>query len=107
MQKNKGCKFSITFDEYMTLRHRRYIGVNIYDSFDRKAYKTGLVGIFGSCPSETLKELIKNHLATFGLCLEKDIVSSTQDGCAVNKKMLKETDILQQFCLNHAIHLGV
>ena len=45
-----GYKFSLTHDEYTSLRHRRYIGVNLHKSEGKKTYKTGLIRIFG-CPA--------------------------------------------------------
>ena len=38
--------------------------------------------------------------------MERDIVGSTQDGAAINKKLMQSTDIVEQFCFNHAIHHG-
>lgn len=103
----KGVKFSITHDEYTSSRRRRYIGVNIHESEYMKTYKTGLIRINGSCNAEDLLDKITDHLRSFGLCLFKDIVGSTQDGAAINKKFMRMTDLIQQFCFNHAIHLGV
>ena len=38
--------------------------------------------------------------------MERDIVGSTQDDAAINKKLMELTDIVDQFCFKHAIHLG-
>ena len=101
-----GYKFSLTYDEYTSLRHRSYIGVNLHESEGKKTYKTGFIWIFGSCPAESLMQNTKD-LNSFGVCMERDIVGSTQDGAAINKKLMQLTDIVDQFCFNHAIHLGV
>jgi hypothetical protein len=106
-KKANGTKFSITYDEYTSLARKRYIGVNIHDSTDHKTYKTGIIRVIGSCPAEIMLANLSSHLQSFGLSLENDIVASTQDGAAVNKKTLSMTELIQQFCLNHAIHLGV
>ena len=34
-------------------------------------------------------------------------MGSTQDGAAINKKLMELMDIVDQFCFNHTIHLGV
>ncbi|CAF0985424.1 unnamed protein product [Didymodactylos carnosus] len=86
----KGGKFSMTIDEYTTVRGRRYFGVNIHDSDEKKTFKT-----------------VRDHLSTFGINMEQDLVGSTQDGAAVNKKFMGMLDIIGQFCLNHGIHLAV
>lgn len=104
---SKGFKFSMSFDEYTTIRHRRYIGVNIHDSIQNKIYNTGLVRIMGSCPASTLNESIVLHLKSFGLSFDSDIVASTQDGAAVNKKFMKQTNLISQYCINHGLHLAV
>ncbi|CAF4348505.1 unnamed protein product, partial [Didymodactylos carnosus] len=52
-------------------------------------------------------EMVRNHLSTFGINTEQDLVGSTQDGAAVNKKFMGMLNIIGQFCLNHGIHLAV
>ncbi|KAG5677009.1 hypothetical protein PVAND_006797 [Polypedilum vanderplanki] len=102
-----GTKFSMTVDEYTTIRGRRFFGVNIHTSDDKVTIKTGLVRIIGSCTAEDMVLSMRQHLNDFGLDINKDIVGSTQDGAAVNKKFIRLVDIIGQFCLNHALHLGV
>ncbi|KAG5685063.1 hypothetical protein PVAND_014264 [Polypedilum vanderplanki] len=51
--------------------------------------------------------IIKNHLNDFGISLNKDIVGSSQNGAAINKKFIQTSNIIGQFCFNHAIHLAV
>lgn len=100
-----GVKFSITMDEYSSVRRRRYISLNLHDS--SKMYNTGIIRVFGSCPAEKMLEKVEEHLQSFGLSLDRDIVSSTLDGASVNKKFMSLTNLIGQFCLNHALHLGV
>ncbi|KAG5683994.1 hypothetical protein PVAND_013247 [Polypedilum vanderplanki] len=102
-----GRKLSISVDEFTSIRGRRYFGLNIHDSFNNATYNTGLVRILGSCPAEDMLIIIKNHLNDFGISLDKDIVGSTQDGAAINKKFIRISNIIGQFCFNHAIHLAV
>jgi hypothetical protein len=103
----QGAKFSITIDEYTTVRGRRYFGINVHESIEKKTFKTGIVRIYGSCPAESMAESVKNHLRTLGIVSDRDVVASTQDGAAVNKKYMRIMDIVGQFCINHAIHLAV
>ncbi|KAG5667441.1 hypothetical protein PVAND_015421 [Polypedilum vanderplanki] len=98
---------SISVDEFTSIRGRRYFGLNIHDSFNNATYNTGLVRILDSCPAEDMLIIIKNHLNDFGISLDKDIVGSTQDGAAINKKFIRISNIIGQFCFNHAIHLAV
>ena len=102
-----GAKFSMCVDECTTIRGRRFFGINIHSSDDKVTIKTGLVRIVGSCSAEDMVVAMKQHLTEFGIDMNKDIVGSTQDGAAVNKKFIRLVDIIGQFCLNHALHLGV
>lgn len=102
-----GVKFSMSVDEYTTVRGRRFFGVNLHGSDDKTTMKTGLVRILGSCSALKMVEEMERHLADFGITMAKDIVGSTQDGAAVNKKYIRHTNVIGQFCLNHALHLGV
>ena len=43
----------------------------------------------------------------FGILMKKDLVASTQDGASVNKKYIRNLDVIGQFCLNHGLPLGV
>ena len=103
----KGIKFSMTVDEATTLRGRRYFGINIHERDSNKTYKTGLVRILGSCNALSMIEILRDHLKSFGISMEKDLVGSTQDGAAVNKRFISLIDAICQFCLNHGLHLGV
>ena len=50
---------------------------------------------------------MKQHLSVFGISMKKYLVASTQDGASVNKKYIRNLDVIGQFCLNHGLHLGV
>ena len=100
-------KFSLTYDEYTSLRNRRYIGVNLHEREGKKTYKIGFIRFFGSCPAESLMQNIKVHLNSLGVCMERDIVGSTQDGAAINKKLMQRTllisfALIMQFILVYA-----
>lgn len=102
-----GVKFSMTIDEFTTLRGRRYFGVNLHDKTESTTYKTGLIRIFGSCSAIDMVEIMNRHMSLFGISMKKDLVASTQDGASVNKKYIRNIDAIGQFCLNHGLHLGV
>lgn len=103
----KNLKFSITLDEYTTIRGRRFLGINVHDSDEKITMKTGLVRILGSCPADEMLTKIKDHLSSFGISLDNDVVGSTQDGAAINKKFIRLASVVGQFCFNHGIHLAV
>lgn len=102
-----GKKFSVTVDEVTTLKGRRYFGVNLHESSGKETFKTGLIRIYGSCSALDMVEIMEKHLLSFGVSIAKDIVGSTQDGAAVNKKYIRHIPAIGQLCLNHGIHLGV
>ena len=104
-QIDKDKKFTMTIDEYSTVRRRRYFGINVHSN--GKTYKTGLVRIMGSCNAEKMKEVVVNHLKHYGIDTEKDLIGSTQDGAAINKKFMRLLQVIDQFCFNHGIHLGI
>lgn len=100
-------KFSMSIDEYTTIRGRRYFGINLHEGGSNKIFKTGIVRIFESCPAELMVNIVDEHLMSFGVSMQKDVVGSCQDGAAVNKKFMRLINIIGQYCLNHGIHLAV
>ena len=105
MKLENGTKFSMCVDEYTSTRGRRFFGVNLHSSDD--TIKTGLRRIYGSCSALDMVKAMEEHLADFGIIMDRDIVGSTQDGAAVNKKYIRHKYVIGQFCLNHALHLAV
>ena len=83
----KGSRFSITSDEYTSLRARRYMAVTVHKG-DDAPIGLGMVRIKGSMPAEVGLQLLKMRLETFGLNLDQHIVASVSDGAAVMKKMM-------------------
>ncbi|KAL3859294.1 hypothetical protein ACJMK2_009519, partial [Sinanodonta woodiana] len=103
----KGAKFSLSVDEYTSLRNRRYFGINLHENINRKTIKTVLVRILGSCSALDMIEIVKNHVKDFGLSFDHDIIGLTLDGASVNKKFIRHVQSIGHLCLNHGIHLGV
>ncbi len=104
LQKEKGKKFSLTMDEWTSVRNRRYAGLNLHGEH---LYLLGLIRITGSMPAEKAKDLIEKKLLEYELDLSKDIVGITTDGATVMKKMGKLMPIEHQVCTLHGLHLAV
>lgn len=73
--KSKGDKFSITLDEWVSSRQRRYMNINAHDK-DGKTFNIGLVRIVGSCNAAKIVSTVTEHLKAFHLSFEEDIVST-------------------------------
>lgn len=54
--KTKGDKFSITLDEWVSSRQRRYMNINAHDK-NGKTFNLGLVRIVGSCNAANILKL--------------------------------------------------
>lgn len=104
--KKKGEKFSITLDEWVSSRQRRYMNINVHDKTG-KVLNLGLVRIIGSCNSAKIHLTVDDHLKIFHLSFERDIVATTNDGCSVMVKYGRECPAEVQLCLNHGLHLAV
>ena len=97
-------KFSLTLDEWTSIRNRRYLNINIHTH--STLYNLGLIRVKGNCPAEEIKRLTEEKLSEFHLSMN-DIVAATTDGAAVMVKFGKISPILHQQCYNHAFHLAV
>ena len=104
--KSEQRKFSLSIDEWTSVRNRRYMNVNIYYE-DGESDNLGLVRIQGSCPSEKVYELLNAKLSDFNLSLQSDIVAITSDGASVMIKFGRLSPAHHQICYNHGIHLAV
>lgn len=95
---------SIGFDEWTSIRNRRYTNLLIYssDSF----WNLGLVRIHGSTNHLLLKEDIQSRLEDFDINMD-DIIAMMSDGAAINGAISNATGLLQQKCLAHGIQLAV
>ena len=104
--KSAGEKFSLTMDEWTSTKMRRYFNINLHDA-GGKFNNLGLARINGSCNSEKLQQVVRNHLLQFGILFDADIVACTTDGAAVNVKFGEESPTEFQLCLAHSAHLAV
>lgn len=104
--KDKGDKFSLSFDERTSNSNKRYMNINVHslDNF----WNLGLLRIKVSMTAEVCVSLLQEKLAHFGLSLNSDIVAIVTDGPNV---MLKVGETFNswtsQLCFAHGIHLAV
>jgi hypothetical protein len=98
--------FSLTLDEWTSMRNRRYMNINVH-TFDHQTFNLGIIRIIGSMSSETCKQLVITRLSQFRLDLETDIVACTTDGASVMQKFGKLISCDLQLCYCHGIHLAV
>lgn len=105
-KKNEGRKFSLTFDEWTSVRNRRYMVINVHEE-GPQFWSLGLVRVFGSMPAEKCVELLEAKLKLFGLDLKTDIVGICTDGASVMVKVGKLIAAEHQLCYAHGVHLAV
>ncbi|UYV60880.1 hypothetical protein LAZ67_1002661 [Cordylochernes scorpioides] len=72
MEKEKGQLFSLTLDEWTSIRSKRYLNINIHSR--TKVLNLGLTRISGVFSSEQCKYVIGAKLLEFGIDFETDIV---------------------------------
>lgn len=81
-------KFSVTLDEWTSVKIRRFLNVNLHYC-DGLNTNLGLIRIVGSCSAEMTLILLKKKLNEFNINDEIDIVGGTTDGPAVMVKFGK------------------
>ncbi|GFS72411.1 putative AC transposase [Trichonephila clavipes] len=84
--KVNGEKFCLTFDEWMSVRNRRYLNISIHS--EKEFWNIGLTHVLGSMPAEKCVKVLKSKLAKQGLSLKEDIESITTDGATVMKTIV-------------------
>ncbi|UYV76771.1 hypothetical protein LAZ67_14001985 [Cordylochernes scorpioides] len=95
MEKEKGQTFSLTLDEWTSIRSKRYLNINIHSR--TKVWNLGLTRISGVVSSEQYKYVIGAKLLEFGIDFETDIVCVTTDGCAMMVKLEKKKRVVPEF----------
>lgn len=103
---NSERRFSLTLDEWTSLKNRRYLNINLH-SDDGAVFNLGLVFISGKCGAIEVRDMVLKHLHKFSLKLERHIVACTTDGAAVMQKFGRESPTEMMLCMNHGIHLAV
>lgn len=104
--KSKGNRFSLTFDEWTSVRNRRYLNINVH-STGGYIRNIGLARLHGKVPTEKCLEILKIKLQEFDLNLTNDIVCISTDGASVMVKLGRLIEVEHQLCFAHGIHLAV
>lgn len=111
VMKSKNTKWSITLDEWTSMKSHRYLNLNIHfqnDDGENFCENLGLIRIVGSMGAEACASLIDKRLDSFGICLDKDIIGLTTDGAAVMAKLGRILPVpFHQLCLAHGVQLAV
>ena len=81
-------RFSITLDEYTSIRSQKYMNINIH--YENEFISLGLIRMFGSCDAAKMLQLLEKHLADFEIIhIQAYIASIVSDGASVMKKLGK------------------
>ena len=106
LRKKRGERFSLTFDEWTSIKNRRFMCINVHER-GVQFWSLGLIRVKGSMPAMRCIELLDEKLKMFGLDLKQDIVSITTDGASVMTKVGRCIQAEQQLCYAHAVQLAV
>ena len=101
----RGKRFSVSLDEWTSLRSKRYMNVNLHSVNDFE--NLGLIRLFGRIDSDAIVQRLKESLNEFGINIDKHVVALISDGAAVMICAGKKLDVEHQVCLAHDIHLAV
>ena len=71
--RSQGMRFSLTFDEWTSLKNRRYLNVNVH--IEEEFWSLGLARVVGSLPAEKCIELVQKVLTQFMLNYYEDILA--------------------------------
>lgn len=104
--KDNGKKFSISIDEWTSMKNKRYMNLHLYYN-NKVSDNLGMVPVVGSCPAEKALELVKEKLKSFNIIFNDDIVATMSDGAAVMQKFGRLSSQFHQLCYNHGLHLAV
>lgn len=89
-------KFSLTFDEWTSIKNRRYLNLNVHT--DKIFWNLGLCRVNGTMPAEKCVDIVDAKLKIYNISLDCDIVAITTDGASVMKKVGKIINADQQIC---------
>ncbi|VDK52160.1 unnamed protein product [Anisakis simplex] len=100
-----GEKFSVTLDEYLSIRNKRYLIVNLRAL--EKLYCLGTITITGSVSTERVTEILVEKMEEFEINLKTDIIAVVSDGDSAMVTLGQNIDALHLLCLAHGMHLAV
>lgn len=98
-----GARFSLTIDEWTSLRNRRYFNICIH-YIDSKFYNLGLAYILGKCGAIETRKIVETCLQEFELSFEHIISLPSLAMDRMSKKFGRESSCEMVFCLNDTIH---
>ena len=99
-------RFSVTMDDYTSLRCQRYMNINVHCQND--VINLGFMTMIESYGDEKILQLLEKQLADFGITNMKiSVVSIVSGGASVMKKLLKISQLNHQLCYAHGVHLAV
>ena len=104
-EKESGKRFSLSLDEWTSLRNERYLNINIHT--EEKVWNLGLTKITGTFSAESCVAALGKEVGALGLDLDSDVVCITTDGCPLMLKVGKLIGCLHQLCFNHGLQLSV
>ena len=90
-------------DEYSSLRHKRYLNINVHQDTDR-FWIFVMVGISGRMTAEKTVEEVQNKLYESSLALSRHIAAVVTDGASAMVKLGRCVDCEHQLCYAHAMH---
>ncbi|XP_065656025.1 uncharacterized protein LOC136081795 [Hydra vulgaris] len=100
-----GEHFSITLDEYTSLKNRRFLNINIHQK--NKHWNLGLTHVSRSFPAEKAAEVVSERVEEFGLNLADCIVCSVTDRASMMVRFGKIVSTKHQTCYTHEVHLAI
>lgn len=62
---NSDCRFSLTLDEWTSLKNCHYLNINLH-SDERTVFNLGLVFIPGKCGTDELRDMVLKDLNKYG-----------------------------------------
>ena len=101
-----GERFSLTLDEWTSVRNRRYMNINLHGT-GTDFWNLGLQRVTGKFTSEAMVSAVKDHLNDFGVSVDSHCVVCTSDGASVMCKFLRLMPTVGVTCYSHGIHLSV
>jgi len=87
--KSEGKRFSLTFDEWISVNNRRYLNISFH-FVGGILWNVGPVHVYGSMSAENyLKFVERKKIGECGLCLFKEVICVTADGALIMIKFGK------------------
>jgi len=102
--KNEIGYLSISFDEWTSLKHRKYMALIVH--FDVTMWHLGLIRIRGKTNHFLVVADIDQKLESFDLC-QDDLISMITDSASINAAIAKDLNKNHQKCLAHAFQLAI